>query len=623
MNEEFFSADRNKLMLKYHIKSSCGLWLIFFIFFIAFNLYAQSDDLEAAQRYVRWIQQAIDSENWHEAQIAITRASDFESVSSDIPFLHADFLIKQLNSPVNVIFYLDKALAVNRWVSHNRNQALFLKAGQLIIIRDHNNAVDCLNQIDNASLTFEKSADIAHLRLLAFRGMASGFTPGYDHVNALAQFRSLVLSTMDRFPRDSRPLRIFLEYARNKSPQMSNLPEGDLNLLELVLRRTPFLLDTDPELAWMASHFIRDLSEARRLVSAYRSGGISNARNRDFIPHHGSIPAALNLGLLGDNEASDELFSGGRSFNNPLPPFLKSGGNPVLDRDIITDVYNLLRSEEGRSYFTEKLLSFSGFIFTDEDKDGYFDSFARYDSGVIQSFEYDPEQKYASDFFIIMEDGVPDFAMIRLAGRNYNAFINWERYPFVEQAVLGNPVFEPSEIIKFGPAVFRFAPVTFNVLGGSGRYEGLLFPVPDHRYIELTYRTLIAFCTSITRSSPEIDGADEIFYLTGGVIRQAVEILNEKTVSITDFERGFPVRQRIDLDLDGRMETTRLFRRAPLNYTWDDLLNYRNLIESSESDWHGDGRFKTKEVYQLDGSVVYYFDMNGSGHWTQSETGNR
>jgi len=53
------------------------------------------------------------------------------------------------------------------------------------------------------------------------------------------------------------------------------------------------------------------------------------------------------------------------------------------------------------------------------------------------------------------------------------------------------------------------------------------------------------------------------------------------------------------------------------------LFDYRRLIESSESDWSGDGKFKTMEVYLPDGSVVYYFDMDGSGTWTYSETGNQ
>ena len=98
------------------------------------------------------------------------------------------------------------------------------------------------------------------------------------------------------------------------------------------------------------------------------------------------------------------------------------------------------------------------------------------------------------------------------------------------------------------------------------------------------------------------------------------EILEGGTYSVTQFENGFPVIQHIDLDLDGRKETIRRFRRPPPG-AWD-FLEYRRLIASSESDWSGDGRYITKEVYRQDGSVVYSFDIDGSGELNYSETRN-
>jgi hypothetical protein len=53
--------------------------------------------------------------------------------------------------------------------------------------------------------------------------------------------------------------------------------------------------------------------------------------------------------------------------------------------------------------------------------------------------------------------------------------------------------------------------------------------------------------------------------------------------------------------------------------------NYRALIASSESDWTGEGRFLTGEVYLQDGSVVYLWDMDGSGsmNFSEAESGNK
>jgi len=71
------------------------------------------------------------------------------------------------------------------------------------------------------------------------------------------------------------------------------------------------------------------------------------------------------------------------------------------------------------------------------------------------------------------------------------------------------------------------------------------------------------------------------------------------------------------------METIRRFRRPPPGYEPENILDYRRLIASSESDWSGDGTYKTKEVYLPDGSVVYSFDMDGGGEMNYSETGNK
>ena len=452
------------------------------------------------------------------------------------------------------------------------------------------------------------------LRLLALRGMAVGIGEGYSPAQALIQFRNLTLNVMESFPRDPRPLSIFFQYATNRFPDPSALPASDMNILDLTLRRLPFLIETDPELIWMAAPFMSDIDEARRFVGSYRAGGISHIQNRDFRPHPGSIPVALNLGLLGDFEAIEEMFSGSRGFNYPLPANITGDGNPVLKKEILNNVYRLLRSEEGRHFFTQKLLSFSGTIYSDDDNDGFVDSLVKFNSGIILSFQLDRNQSNIFDLQILMDDGSPSSAMAAMIGQNVFSHITWERYPYVRRAVI------ETETFQFGPADFHYAPITFIELGGSNILAGILFPVPAYQYIDITQRSLLSFSSSLSRPSSEIERAVETIYLNRGVILQVVEYLNNRQVSVTEFERGLPVIQYIDLDLDGRMETIRRFRQPPQGYQLLDLLNYRTLIASSESDWSGDGRYKTREVYLEDGSIVYYFDMDGSGEWTYLET---
>jgi hypothetical protein len=94
----------------------------------------------------------------------------------------------------------------------------------------------------------------------------------------------------------------------------------------------------------------------------------------------------------------------------------------------------------------------------------------------------------------------------------------------------------------------------------------------------------------------EFPGAIEVVELSASIPIRAREYLNGRMISETDFLRGRPIAQRIDLDLDGRMETFRRFRRVSLVVDGilpppETLLDYERDFEYVESDWDGDGIF--------------------------------
>jgi hypothetical protein len=369
-----------------------------------------------------------------------------------------------------------------------------------------------------------------------------------------------------------------------------NIIADDIALIDIAMRRLPFLLDSDPELAWMAASFAGDVAEARRLVSAYRAGSYggptSRARPVDFKPNPASIAPALNLGLLDDMDAIEELFS-----------------SAVIDIDIIVSVGNLFRSEEGRDRLAERLHTFTGSLTEDEDRDGYIESHVVYRQGILQEYYYDAEQdeplieKGRSVLYIRFDSGSPqraDYTVQPVAQLISKVAIFWERYPAVQRVELEN------EKYLYAPRDFQFAPVRFIEIGASQKYAGLLFPRRNPHVQELNRVMLGSFAASIQRPSVEFEGGVEYVYLVRGIPVRAEDMLNGKIVSITEFENGRPVIRRMDLDLDGRMETVRRFRSG-------------GQVASSESDWTGDGTFSSAEMYQEDGSVVYSLDLDGSG----------
>jgi hypothetical protein len=277
----------------------------------------------------------------------------------------------------------------------------------------------------------------------------------------------------------------------------------------------------------------------------------------------------------------------------------------VLDKDVIVETGELLRGEEGRELFTQKLLSFSGIITNGEDG-GYSESRAFYQAGVIVEIIFDFNRDGVTDLNVSFgTDGVPLHARRRVLGVLPPAVIQWERYPSVLQVTLSGETF------SFRPADFQYAPVHFISLGGSKSHAGIDYPVTERQNIELTRRTLVSFCESILRPSAEFDGALERIFLERGIAHKAVETMDGKQVSITEFEKGAPVIQYVDIDMDSRMETIRRFRKPGADF--ENTFNFRDLVQYSESDWTGEGRYKTAEMYLQDGLVVFLYDMDGDG----------
>jgi tetratricopeptide (TPR) repeat protein len=581
------------------------------------------DDFHAAQQFVDLAKQTIEQGRWNEALTVLERTADFSNVSSDISFLLAAARSQENKKRSSVIEALDMAIEINRWAVYDENQALLSKANQLTGMRKFHNAIECLDKIGQnvLSANTEIASDAAVARLLAQRGLVENSHGAY-RFDALTSFQNQLHSAMARFPRDPRPLRILFEYAYSGKVNQTPLSQRDTELIDLALRRLPFLLENDLELAWVSASFIKDIEQARRYVAAYRSGGIHNIQNRDFMPSPGSITAALNLGLLGDNEAVEELFSGKRGFNNPLPVNVYNNGYPVLVKDVITDVYNSLASDEGRLLLTQKLHSFSGYIITGDYYNGLFDSRSFYNSGVIRECAFDILHDNAFNMQVLFStEGVPISAVVPVTGNLSYADIQWERYPSVKQAVLDQ------ERFQYRPVEFQFAPISFTTIGGDANIAALAFPVLSSQYLELTRRVLVLNSAWIQRPSVEFNGAVEQIFLDSGIPLHAVEILNGNQISTTEFEKGTPVMQYVDLDLDGKMETVRLFHKPGPEYQWPDndlKFDYHRLIASSESDWTGEGRYKTGEMYLKDGSVVYSWDIDGSGamNFYEIEDGN-
>ncbi|MDR0289408.1 MAG: hypothetical protein LBI06_00550 [Treponema sp.] len=537
-------------------------------------------DAAIAENYLIWAEDAIAHGRWSQARAALERAADFADVSSDISYLLAIARSRENESRGLILQALERAIGTGRWMHYTEAQARLLQADQLIALRRYSDALRTLAVCQSIE---GENADIALLRLAAMRGfLVSGTRPesGLFSLPVLSEFRRRIPESLNRYPRDSRFLRLLFDYARALDKDDGALaPIQDI--VDAGLRRLPFLVESDPELVWMAAPFIANVAEARRLVAAYRAGSLRPRASGGFSPNPASIISALNLGLIDDAVAVNELFS-----------------ETIIDREIIVGVGDLLRSEDGRNQLARQLHNFSGAIIDDADRDGYPESRAVYRQGNLREYYLDADQDGISDLYISFVAGVPRQAELTAMPWQGNGreevFVFWERYPTVHRTELGGETWQPV------PGGFQFAPVVFEELGATGTYVGLLFPRGNPRGQGINRRMLTSFAAYVKRPSSDFEGGTEQVLFERGIPVRAEVTLNDRIVSVTEFENGAPTVQRLDLDLDGRMETVRHFEKGSLRYV--------------ESDWYGDGIFGSSVLYRADGSVVYSLDLDGDGN---------
>jgi len=278
-----------------------------------------------------------------------------------------------------------------------------------------------------------------------------------------------------------------------------------------------------------------------------------------------------------------------------------------IDSSLIEAAGSAILGEGGRRLFMQKLLSFSGVITADDDRDGIAESRAVYHDGAVREYYRDHDQDGINDLYILCINSVPQWAHQALPNsvqHGERTLIQWEQYPSVLRVEAGGAVY----ILR--PLEFQYTPVFFDKLSGSETLSGLLFPRADSSRMQLRGSDLLLYALQIQRPSAEFEGAVEWIDMAKGVPWRSAEFLNGQPVSITEFDKGQPLVQWVDLDRDSRMETVRRFRQTGASYFAPD---YQKIMESSMSDWNGDGLFEYVEEYLSDGSIVYHLDMDGSG----------
>ncbi|MDR2048055.1 MAG: hypothetical protein LBP69_01225 [Treponema sp.] len=579
-----------------------------------------------AERYMIWAEAKLAAGRPAEALAGLERGADYAPVSADLLYLLA-YTRKIQGAPAGLVLDACAAALENgRWSRYSAAACRLLEAETLVQLRDYGRALLLLEQADEVRSPVPASSAESGSRGVqeTYPGVSGEFrVPGTERgipllaESALLRLRSLrglgqeenfirfMEEALESFPRDPRFLRLLFDYMGEHGPAPALRPLG-----ALALKRLPFLVEDDPDLAYIASPFIADREEAARYVAAYRAAGNADPAG---------IPQALFLGLIGDEQAVNELFS--QRILRPAAgqPWTEGGAQdralsaePALDKALVLAVWKNIRGEEGRDRLRRNLLSYSGVIKEDADNDGFFEVSAAYRNGLLLTYAWDADQDGLPEWDIRFGAGTPREAEISMPASDSEAYpdsqarparfalasrkkalVSWERYPAVLHTDYDGVRYIPR------PADFFFSPLRFAELVP----EGPLYPERDERGAGLNTRSLLSFSAMTEKESAEFSGGVERTMFRDSMPLRSAVYLDGKTVAETEFSpSGSPVVQRVDVNLDGRMETIRQYSRSVYG-----------LVVSTESDWDGDGLYEYAEILQPDGTVRRYWDLDKDG----------
>ncbi|MDR2470732.1 MAG: hypothetical protein LBD09_01310, partial [Treponema sp.] len=109
----------------------------------------------------------------------------------------------------------------------------------------------------------------------------------------------------------------------------------------------------------------------------------------------------------------------------------------------------------------------------------------------------------------------------------------------------------------------------------------------------------LSFSGAVERPSGKFPGGLERVELDAGIPLRSTVYLEGRTAAETEFRAGTPLVERLDLDLDGRLETIRRYGPG-------------GVLLLSESDWDGDGIYEYAEN-PAEGRMRKSWDLDRDG----------
>jgi antitoxin component YwqK of YwqJK toxin-antitoxin module len=530
---------------------------VFFLASLNINAVSLTVSLQeaVAEKYAAWAYDMLKQNEFEKTLKFLERSKDYADVSSDISYMLA-FTRNKLNK--NALSALTPALLsikTERWNLYTKTDALLLSAQIQIRLRRYNDALRLLKDCN-------ESEESALLRILALKGALK------NNDSIFESFTKELENALQRYPNNKEFTKIaFTWAAEQKASQKNSL------FVQTFLEKLNLIRNVNDDVLYMAAPFFYNEEETQKQLLVWYSA------SNGVVPNY-ALPVLLNYGIVDEGIVISKLFE-----------------NETIDAGVIKEVYKHLRTDLERENFRKEISGYTGVITEDYDADGYIEARTTYQNGFMTSFTLDSSQNGITNTEIIISAGTPVQVTHSTLANNVPAGdptegvnlispvfqentvqqlqITYTNYPIVTKAVLKTCDTENNKdkvllTFYFSPNNFFHKPIDFEQLAGP---FGLPFPTLINKESFYTgVKMLWAHSYEVETAGKNFKNSKLILQLKNEILLSAREYIDNTLVSEDFFTNGRLYERRIDMDLDGKLETRIRFQ----NLTFETPQEYLN-----------------------------------------------
>ena len=543
-----------------------------------------------AERYLNSAEKYLFAENWNSAFSQAELGLHYDNTISDLYYIKALAMTKKGEKRADVYAVIKQAIEKDKWTNYNRNGARILYGDILSDLGLYDESLTVLDQ-----KPFIYSADAEFIRIKNYYRMGTA--------DSISQARAKLNSVRKVYPADTRFPKLFFIFemlfmnrAEMDSASNYEIPEIVKSISTDYINRIPDYDNNDIDTEVMALLFA-DGQQQTRLLKAV---GEKNSNSPLYAY------AGLKTGILSEEKAYNLFFE-------------SSADNYNLD--LLKAFTALIQNEGLRANLHDRLNSFTGTLFVDEELDLRIELTIQYERGRPVKVSYDADNDDVLDLHAEYDFGVP----VRLEFHNADMTLEYNSYPAVKQIEMN----EQKMLFNFLDKDFSYEPFDMTAEKLFTQFNVNFFIPYVNREVTVPEEYMLAKkASSVVVKTNERRNSEVKYSVYDGMPVYAAFYEGSRRYAYASMEAGYPFVRYVDTDGDEYFETIESYdfsfskkfisdesKQLVNNVFGDNVFSADMFLLSVEIDRNGNTINEFKEEYTAYNGKKTFWDNDDDGHW--------